>query len=432
MSYTSKSLDSKDLRYKLLRKAQTFTSDTETMNRFQKCHRVTISNNDITIAKSEHQDTAFYDGVMNCGSVWVCPVCSARVSASRCCEVATAIDAHTKMGKFVVMLTFTNQHSNKDLLSEMLDLQQKAFERFWRNGSVRRKLENLNSVGKITATEVTVSKHNGWHPHKHVLLFIDDFTEEQLKELEQFLQKAWLNALQKHSLTARLDIGLSLDGGGDKSKYLMKFSQELTLAQCKRGKKEGHYNPFALLQVEETEKDYFWAMYRFKEYAEAMKGKRQIIWSRGLKEHFSITETSDEQILNKPYDTEYIADIDKKSFTKISDNAKIRILEVANWKDKEKSRECLEEMFKFLDKNIKGGFKYTFCNETPEDIERRRQLRNRAIINRKMRSFEIANKVFKGTYHGNGWTPNPNYKRQLDKALHKEYGKSKDYITKVM
>ena len=427
MSYTSKSLDSKDLRYKLLRKAQTFTSDTETMNRFQKCHRVTISNNDITIAKSEHQDTAFYDGVMNCGSVWVCPVCSARVSASRCCEVATAIDAHTKMGKFVVMLTFTNQHSNKDLLSEMLDLQQKAFERFWRNGSVRRKLENLNSVGKITATEVTVSKHNGWHPHKHVLLFIDDFTEEQLKELEQFLQKAWLNSLQKHNLTARLDIGLSLDGGGDKSKYLMKFSQELTLAQCKRGKDNGHYNPFALLQVEETEKDYFWAMYRFKEYAEAMKGKRQIIWSRGLKEHFAITETSDEQILNKPYDTEYIADINKEGFKALSDDIKLRLLVLAQHPNR-------QALIMFLDALSSGipKFKYTLLNETQEDIERRRQLRNRAIIDRNMRSFEIANKVFKGTYCGNGWTPNPNYEKQLNMALHKEYGHLKNYKTEVV
>jgi hypothetical protein len=81
--------------------------------------------------------------------------------------------------------------------------------------------------------------------------------------------------------------------------YLAKWgsASELTAATKKQAK-EGRYNPFALLREYGERKVADWKDQgaRFVEFAEAFKGRNQLVWSEGLKARFGIEEKSDEEL----------------------------------------------------------------------------------------------------------------------------------------
>ena len=55
---------------------------------------------------TEHQ-VAFYSGLFVCGSVWMCPLCAAKISERRRDELELAITRHIAQQGAVYMATFT-------------------------------------------------------------------------------------------------------------------------------------------------------------------------------------------------------------------------------------------------------------------------------------------------------------------------------------
>ena len=99
--------------------------------------------------------------------------------------------------------------------------------------------------------------------------------------------------------------------------YLTKWGHELTYGHTKMTRGDRRHTPFSMLaHIEDVGYDpYFYKL--FGDYAKAFKGRAQLYWSRGLKDHFSINDISDSELSERP-EPIYHCDITKDQHTAIS------------------------------------------------------------------------------------------------------------------
>jgi hypothetical protein len=152
--------------------------------------------------------------------------------------------------------------------------------------------------GTIRALETTHSNANGWHPHLHELWFVE--RGFSIARLRQQLYKAWNNACIDAGLECpSLANGVDVRAGDFAADYVSKWGMdyEIAKAHVKKGKKGASRSPFQLLV--DYEQGDMQAGALFREYAEAFKGKRQLVWSKGLKKLFGIEQKSDKEVLDE-------------------------------------------------------------------------------------------------------------------------------------
>ena len=236
--------------------------------------------NSVDVMYSGHVGSAHYKGLMTCGSVWVCPVCAAKITERRRQELSQALEG----GEYhLVLATFTFQHSRADGLRELRDYLNDAYRRVIRGAPWQRVRARYGLVGYVGAQEITHGA-NGWHPHKHVLYICD--RELSASEVDAF--QSWVSArferfLAKMGRYASSIHGVQVQAGGDAlARYVSKWGlvEELTKSPVKSGK--GGRSPFELLDAFAAGDVQAGAL--FREYAEAMKGSKQLTWSDGLRE----------------------------------------------------------------------------------------------------------------------------------------------------
>jgi hypothetical protein len=89
--------------------------------------------------------------------------------------------------------------------------------------------------------------------------------------------------------------GVSLDDGTYAAEYASKWGleREMTKGHIKKARKGS--TPFDLLRACLHDDDRR-AAALFLEYAKAFKGKRQLVWSKGLKALFDLSDETDEEI----------------------------------------------------------------------------------------------------------------------------------------
>jgi len=219
-----------------------------------------------------------FTGLQTCGSVWVCPVCAAKISEHRRIDVATGIQRWRDHGGVVSLLTLTAPHWVGDDLVRLLKSQALALTRFWSDRHVRRIFVDLGVVGQVRALELTYGA-NGWHPHYHCLVF-----GERMPELDQLVElyERWAHCCVKAGLGAPSAAhGLRWDDGSYADKYVSKWGleHEVTKGHIKQSK--GGQSPFDFLRA--AQQGDRQAGDLFKVYAAAFKGKRQLFYSRGLR-----------------------------------------------------------------------------------------------------------------------------------------------------
>lgn len=232
-------------------------------------------------------DRVHYEGLQTCGSVWACPCCGARISETRRDEMNQLLAWARTQGYRVMMLTLTARHGRDDDLADLLDRMKQAKQRWARHRAYARIKSRM--IGSVTATEVTGGGAHGWHPHFHVIVILEG--EDDLTPLRD----AWLASLH----------GVGLDGAGAAfqaqgadaaGNYIAKWgaAEELTLSQRKKGRGRTGRTPAQLLAAscDEADRDAgrLWA-----EYATVFHGRRQLVWSRGLKAMANVGEVDDQQ-----------------------------------------------------------------------------------------------------------------------------------------
>jgi len=291
------------LRWVRLRAVQHMMSD----ERVSKCYRVRVQPvvkvNYVSKIKRAH-----YGGLVVCGGVWVCPVCSAKITERRRAELEGATDGG--LSKF--MVTYTIQHNKRDKLKALIGDLRAGIKDMKNSRQYKKLLMDLQIVGTVTALEVTISNVNGWHPHLHALMF-SSLPQSKIKrdEIRRELSSLFVAMMSKRGRYVHGQIGVNVQSGKDiKREYLAKYgdteehkstwslSAELTKSPVKSGRDEDHFHPFELVDMYQAGN--MEAGKRWMEYARAMKHKKQLVYTKGLRDRLGLdVELSDQEIAER-------------------------------------------------------------------------------------------------------------------------------------
>jgi len=274
---------------------------------------------------------AWFTGLQTCGLVWVCPVCAERISRGRRRELQEAADAAGRLGYRMVFVTLTVRHNRGMRLRPFLADLAKARGRMtgWR--AYRKIRSDWGSAGQIRALEVTHGE-NGWHPHLHELFFVrHSTTEADLAELQARIYTLWADACRRVGLPEPdPEHGVLVQGGEAAGDYISKWGIDDEMAgSAKKQGRQGGRTPWQLLDgATENPRD----AALFREYAEAFRGRRQLHYSRGLREAFSLApEQADlELATDPPPEAVQVASIDPATWLAVQQHrAQPAVLEIA-------------------------------------------------------------------------------------------------------
>lgn len=282
---------------------------------------------------------AGFSGLATCGSPWACPVCAAKIAAHRAGELQTVLTWAAEQGHQVALLTLTMRHSPADALADCWAaattgwssvtsggawagegprafarrqaVQEARIAEAVAEGRSTRRFRPLTRrvglaeaygvLGWARAVEVTRGG-SGWHVHVHAVVVFDRLLA--LPMVEDFGRAAfdlWLRGLDRAGFTALRDSG-GLDvriGSAEAevglSRYLTKsLVLEATHGHAKRAR-SGSRSPFELLDAAADGDGA--ALRAWREFAIASGGRRQLSWSRGLRELAGLAaEATDDQI----------------------------------------------------------------------------------------------------------------------------------------
>ncbi len=265
------------------------------------------------------EGAAFYGDVARCGSVWACPVCSAKIRHERAMEADRAMTGWLDGtapgapagGGSVLFLTTTLPHDLGDSLDALFDAIGKAWSRMFSGRPWRRDRERWAFSDWFRASDVTEGSRNGWHPHFHAVVFSErtDLGPAELEEIREQLHGRWSAAIERagfrrpsreHGIRVEL-----AETPENLASYVLKVAgeqtgtnvaNELTRGDLKTGKGR---TPFQILEdfartgdLEDLE--------RWHEWERASKGRHFSQWSRGARAALGIDERSDEEIVAEP------------------------------------------------------------------------------------------------------------------------------------
>jgi hypothetical protein len=214
--------------------------------------------------------------------------------------LAAAVTAWEERGGRVLLVTYTIRHKSEDDLTANVDGLLRARRSARSGGWAQRFSKRFGLVGSIRALEVTHGA-NGWHPHLHEMLFVSGDVDAAAVQTE--LEDRWqsmvglagLRDVNEHGCRVQLAQMSVAD-------YVAKFGRErvwgpeheLAKAVVKGGRM-GSRTPVDLLRAYgagDGRAGFLW-----QQYAAAFKGKRQLAWSRGLRELLVLEpELTDEEL----------------------------------------------------------------------------------------------------------------------------------------
>lgn len=271
-----------------------------TLSRVRACGHYAVGN---MVSLRVGETGADYGRLMTCGSVWACPVCSARILFERTRDVATAIDVWEGRRGRLAMVTLTVRHKRSDSLKDVWALVGKAWGRVTSGKRWATVKADLGLAGWLRTTEVTHGE-NGWHVHLHVLLFLEDeVSEATFAKASGSLVERWTSAVSSLGGSALNDVQdarLLVNAGTEVAAYLAKqvfqpddLALELTRGDLKVG---AGRSPFQILADAQSSGDAAdWELWR--EYEQASFRKRQQTWSQGFRKGLDLGEVrSDEEI----------------------------------------------------------------------------------------------------------------------------------------
>ena len=238
------------------------------------------------------EGTPYLAGINHCACIWLCAPCSARIRRKRAAEIEAANALWVAAGHSITFVTLTSAHDEGDRLRLLLDAQAAAWKKITNGGAWTRLRKQLGIAGHITAIEITCGC-NGWHPHRHVLLYTEDRIDAAgMVALDQHLRGRWGDVMEAAGLRRPdqdhgLDIRYNCADHG-LGQYVAKVqegdwgvAQEMTRGDLKDGRKS-HRTPFEVLAAYFTGGDVadrdLWL-----EYTRATRGLSAVKWSRGLR-----------------------------------------------------------------------------------------------------------------------------------------------------
>lgn len=292
----------------------------------------------IDVFRSAEFATAHFGGLQVCASVWMCPVCSAKVTERRRIELSAGVSFwRSEAGGYLLLVTYTLRHNAGDSLSVVLSALLAAFDalhagRWWVDFSAKHRI-----YGKVRGLEVTQGA-SGWHPHIHCLYFLGSGELPAVNGFELALKERWLYKLGKQGRDASWQNGLDVRMSDDDiAEYIVKYGKdkewtiehEMTKSPAKIGKNGGR-TAFQLLK-DFSEGDAVSGRL-FIQYAVSFKGKSQLHWSKGLRSllRMDIQQSDEELAKSMEKDAILLASLSREQWRVILGNdARAELLNVA-------------------------------------------------------------------------------------------------------
>ncbi len=252
------------------------------------------ASHDVNVYQSIEDGATFFGGLETCSSVWCCPICAVKISERRREELGMMQDLWKLRGGSLYMMTLTFPHGSHNMLLYLLSKFSTARKYFFGRKTWRRWINEIGLCHWIYCLEVTHGE-NGWHIHLHALLLVTPRSNTREPKAEDLLG-AWQSACVSAGLGKPNEHGLDIRDGMEAAKYIGKWGidLELTKQHTKKGR-EGNSTPFDLLRNYANGNSEAGSF--FKEFAVAFKGKRQLVWSPGLRSALGMqSEKSDKQL----------------------------------------------------------------------------------------------------------------------------------------
>lgn len=243
-------------------------------------------------------------GVETCGSVSGCLRCAAIIRAARAEEIDYWAKAHLAAGGDLVFVTYTLPHVASDELAVLLDGMRAAWVAMNSGQGSMRVRERFAIRGFIRSYEFTYGT-NGWHPHLHVLYFVDGNAELHNEDSEPLAEmRSMLGARWGHQISTKLERDIhgvygvdartvrDMAGIGD---YVSKIHFETVRSDLKVKEQDrqrgGSRTPWqvGLDGVRDGERT---DIARWREYVEATKGLRVHEPSRSIRAMYGKPETT--------------------------------------------------------------------------------------------------------------------------------------------
>lgn len=272
----------------------------------------------IRLTESESGPRAGFAGLSTCGSIWLCPVCAAKIAARRAEELSTVLENVRDTGYQLAMVTLTVRHSSKDSLKDVWSAVGRGWHRVTGGKAWLADKKHYDIPGWVKAVEVTHGR-NGWHVHVHTVIAYKDIPKAATA-LGQRIYGRWESGLKetkKHKgFTALPGYGIDVqvsEGGdlGNLGKYLSKLgadlrglSREMTQGGQKQARSKNR-TPFQigrdLIDTESSRDGAIW-----DEWQTIAPGHRAITWAKGFREQFGLNEAeaTDEEIAAEEFGTE--------------------------------------------------------------------------------------------------------------------------------
>ncbi len=221
------------------------------------------------------------------------------------------------------LVTLTMRHHEGQTLKQCWDALSKAWAAVTSGKQWVSDSELFGLRGWVKAVEVTRGQ-NGWHVHLHALMiWDDDVTTDQARYVARRMWQRWNRALQRRGFDSLRDLGgldvrlASLKPGtaGGLHEYFVKLSHEITGGHAKLARGSGR-TPFQILAdalaTTTGEADDFLLWW---EWEQASLGRRQIAWSKGLREWAQMgAEQKDEEIAAEQLEGDDVLFIDPASW----------------------------------------------------------------------------------------------------------------------
>lgn len=360
---------------------ETSTFKWDKHNAFLSCCKTPISPY-IGLYKSTENNFVKKTGIATCKNIWSCPTCSPKISYGRSQEIEKATAQHIESNGDIAMLTFTLAHTKNDSLKYLKTKLSKCINSFLKHRTINEQSKKINLRGQISALEVTMSLKNGYHPHKHTLVFIKKSSPEEKKEFEDICKKMWVKICKQNKIKSSYENGLDIlftnknnSSSEILAKYISKMSYEMTLSHTKKnhyGNKKS-FTFFQLLQNLDIEKicnKEYEEMEKIKmiiNYIKDIKGSRQLRWSPGLKKRFNIEQKTDEEIYTDiEKKSEYACSIPANEIKKIVVKDSF-FGEKTHWGEIDNN--LINSKIEDFKKYIKKRFDIEIINQDPEKID---------------------------------------------------------------
>jgi hypothetical protein len=231
-------------------------------------------------------------------------VCSAKIRNHRAEEISAAAARWDLAGNAVYMVTLTAPHDLGMKLSALLPVIANGFRSVISGRAWLRVKARAHVVGTIRSVEITHGQ-NGWHPHLHVLVFIEgDPGADGLAALGLHVRSRWERFITGAGYrTPDQAHGVKIErctSAAEAGAYIAKTQDgkapgnELARGDLKQGR-NGHRTSLEILD------GFRWTgdvadLALWHEYERATRGHQAITWSKGLRRLLAVQERTDEDI----------------------------------------------------------------------------------------------------------------------------------------